>query len=606
MTSYTSQENMSISSTTLGFPLGFGASKFNGKEGITVQVRLGSASRSNQIVKYKKKPVTTTLRWNDSVNDEGEEGFICEHNKIGYVCYGKNNTYCDQTSIDDLEEDEIIHFLQIVSCQHIKKSGKKCGKVDCTKHTPAPIPSPVPTKCRHVRTKGKRKGMDCGKDCERGMDYCQKHSLSDTNSISSDSSAATAPVETEHKRSRYEDAEFVEDKDEEAESDDEESETCSYVFTKGKHKDKACGKDVFHDGLCNKHAHAAAKKAAKRIEKSDSSSDEQAQMASSSKLENMVDALLSALPGLLEGSLKDKYIEKAMEALQTEEAKVAISLAIKPHVPAPKSPRKAKKPKDPAAPKAACSSWIWFCKENRRTVMDENGCSSQESTKLLSGIWKTISAKKKAKYTKLAANDKARFLKEKEAYEPSEEWKEKIASYKKTNGKGKSKGKAKGGLKRPRSSYNYFCGDKQVRATVKRDNPDMDSKEVFTELGRIWSEDMTDEDKQEYIDMATADKERYTAAKSQRDSEQEPKSPKAKSSRSDTDSDTKKKGRKRSKKKDKKRSTVTAPISPFIIYAQETRAGLREKHPDWSADQLTKKLQKKWGKLSAEQQAQYK
>jgi len=100
--------------------------------------------------------------------------------------------------------------------------------------------------------------------------------------------------------------------------------------------------------------------------------------------------------------------------------------------------------------------------------------------------------------------------------------------------KGKRKKKDKDAPKAAKSAYIFHCVAN--RPVVKRDNPDIDNKEVTRELGAIWTgkykdnhptkagEDhpnpLSDEDKQEFVDLAAEDKER---ARTEREEEKEKK-----------------------------------------------------------------------------------
>ena len=66
--------------------------------------------------------------------------------------------------------------------------------------------------------------------------------------------------------------------------------------------------------------------------------------------------------------------------------------------------------------------------------------------------------------------------------------------------------------KRCCSSYIFYC--KYKRNKIKENNPDMDSKEIVRELGRSWREDLSDEEKQPFVDEASKDKTRYDEQKS--------------------------------------------------------------------------------------------
>jgi len=105
----------------------------------------------------------------------------------------------------------------------------------------------------------------------------------------------------------------------------------------------------------------------------------------------------------------------------------------------------------------------------------------------------------KAKYQELAHEDKARFKKEMENYVPSEvvEKEEKKEKFK----------KAKDAPKNARSAYIFYS--QNARALIKEENPEMNGKEIMTEMGRRWKEIKDTNEAEKYHEMATADKERY-------------------------------------------------------------------------------------------------
>ena len=74
---------------------------------------------------------------------------------------------------------------------------------------------------------------------------------------------------------------------------------------------------------------------------------------------------------------------------------------------------------------------------------------------------------------------------------------------------GRRKGKPKDNAvpKKNCSSYIFFCKD--ARKQVKDEHDDWKATEVTAEIGRIWKEEMTEEMKKPYVEMAVKDKERY-------------------------------------------------------------------------------------------------
>jgi len=85
---------------------------------------------------------------------------------------------------------------------------------------------------------------------------------------------------------------------------------------------------------------------------------------------------------------------------------------------------KTKKLKDPLKPKRSKSSYLFFCTDIRESVTEElkskgdgiKGITISEVSKKLGSIWKTISDDDKAKYAKMADDDKDRYKMEMDNY----------------------------------------------------------------------------------------------------------------------------------------------------------------------------------------------
>ena len=144
-------------------------------------------------------------------------------------------------------------------------------------------------------------------------------------------------------------------------------------------------------------------------------------------------------------------------------------------------------------------------------------------------------------------------------------------------------GKKTNGIKRPKSSYIFFCS--AYREQVKEDNPDMGAKEIMSELGKIWKE-LGEDDRQEFVVQALADKERYAREKAS--------SPKE---------EPKKKG-KSTKEKDPNRPKRKK--SSYILFCQEKRNEVKEDNPEWGPRDVTSELGRLWRELDEEEKAQYK
>ena len=130
--------------------------------------------------------------------------------------------------------------------------------------------------------------------------------------------------------------------------------------------------------------------------------------------------------------------------------------------------------------------------------------------------------------------------------------------------------------KRGCSSYIFFCKD--MRAKIKEQFPDMTAKDITSELGKRWK-DLSDEDKEQYIDDAATDKARYME-------EMKEYTPSAEWVASDSD------GGKKSKKK--RKPGPKRALSAYIFFCQEMREKVKEENDEMSAKDITSELGRMW------------
>lgn len=151
-----------------------------------------------------------------------------------------------------------------------------------------------------------------------------------------------------------------------------------------------------------------------------------------------------------------------------------------------------KKNKHKDEPKKPKSAYICFCTDKRHEVKDKNdGISNTDIMSELGKMWKSLSEGDKAKWEKVAIEDKQRYATEMKNFytEHPEEVKEE-----------KSK------IKKPVSAYVIFSNMK--RPEVKISNPDSSPKQILTLLGKLWNE-LSEDDKEQYKELAAEDKVRY-------------------------------------------------------------------------------------------------
>ena len=132
-----------------------------------------------------------------------------------------------------------------------------------------------------------------------------------------------------------------------------------------------------------------------------------------------------------------------------------------------------------SGPKRGLTAYIFFCKEQRVLIKEENTeLSTKEMTSELGKRWSNLSDKDRKPYIKLAENDKARYEKEKTTWVKPDD--EPLESKKKSKKKSKTQSKT-------HNKYGYVLYCKEKRPTLKSDNTDWTSNQITKELGRAWN-----------------------------------------------------------------------------------------------------------------------
>lgn len=161
--------------------------------------------------------------------------------------------------------------------------------------------------------------------------------------------------------------------------------------------------------------------------------------------------------------------------------------------------RRSKKKKDPKKPKRNMSAFFLYSNANRSRVKEENpDITFGEVAKLLSKEFKNISAEERAKYDKLALEDKERYKREMEDYEPPSDDDEAPAK--------KKKKKDPNAPKRNMSAYFIYSQD--IRSTVRVENPEAG----FGDIAKIISKQfkaLSEAERKKYDNLALEDKARY-------------------------------------------------------------------------------------------------
>jgi hypothetical protein len=174
------------------------------------------------------------------------------------------------------------------------------------------------------------------------------------------------------------------------------------------------------------------------------------------------------------------------------------------------SSKKASK-KGPSKNKTA---YNFFCSEERLKVKEQlPDLSNKEIFTEMGSRWATLKEKSPtalAKYQKMADEDKARYLTEKENYVPQEKEDEEVEEEPKKKRKAKV---IKDGPKKAKTSYMFFC--EAERKVVNKEKPDLNGKEVLVELGSRWAA-LKEKDPKKiktYENLAEKDKLRYQSEK---------------------------------------------------------------------------------------------
>lgn len=281
----------------------------------------------------------------------------------------------------------------------------------------------------------------------------------------------------------------------------------------------------------------------------------------------IMEALSTQIIATLEGAPAKHGKAKVadlVQLFQSEEVQTALTAIVSANIKSVKKANTAVKLKDPHAPKRGKSAYLFYCNDKRAEVTarmritaeefeelpDENPngtdknrdktldvvCKKDYSkdkddedyynprtpfmSKELGRMWKELSDKHKKKYVKMADRAKDEYKTAIADYErPSDEelaaLPENQRRVKRASKESKPrKTKDPNAPKRPTSAFLYFSKD--MRATIKEENPELDGKDVQKEVGRVWKEDYADEKKRaKWVALAAKDKERYEAEKAE-------------------------------------------------------------------------------------------
>lgn len=205
---------------------------------------------------------------------------------------------------------------------------------------------------------------------------------------------------------------------------------------------------------------------------------------------------------------KKKYMEKSAEDAErykadVEEWEAAVEEAgftprqVRRYLKEVKERKKI--PKGPTKPR---SPYAFFMMTMHKELAEDMDFT--ERTQTMSRKWKELDEDGKTEYVEKSHADKDRY--EKELKEFLEEHPEAL----KYQPKKRKRIKEEGEPKRAKTAYIFYTMDQ--RPKVKEANPEMESKDIMRELGKMWKK-LSESKKRKYNDMAHKDSKRYKREK---------------------------------------------------------------------------------------------
>ena len=252
-------------------------------------------------------------------------------------------------------------------------------------------------------------------------------------------------------------------------------------------------------------------------------------------------------------------------------------------------------------PKRPANAYLLFGNEERDVVLKDNPDIAHKDIMVeLGKRWKQVDAKRKAALEAEAA-------KLKKVYD------EKLAQWKLSKVLPVQKQKPK----RPASAYILF--GKEERDVVLKDIPDIDAKEVMTELGKRWRQ--LDPERKEALEAESAklwtnyeeelaqwklDNEAdkpSTSDSPEVNGEEVSKTPKKRKKKHDSDRDDGTAGSAKSKSKASASDKPKRPGSAYILFGNEERGAIAKDNPDFAQKDVMAELGKRWKQVDAKRKA---
>eukprot|EP00954_Amorphochlora_amoebiformis_P008945 695293-Amorphochlora_amoeboformis.AAC.1 len=240
-----------------------------------------------------------------------------------------------------------------------------------------------------------------------------------------------------------------------------------------------------------------------------------------------------------------------------------------------------KKKKDKNAPKIAGTAYSFFAKEHRKKISNENPeAKFAEISKMLGQKWKSLSVEEKKPFGELSAEDKLRYKKEKTQYDIDNPEQAQSSSRK----------RKKGGPKKAKSAFTFFSQAK--RKAIQDANPDKGFGAISKLVGEKWKQ-LSAEDKEEYLELASKDKVRAKEDRKKYDEEHK------------DDPDDEDVGSKKKKRRKKVAGQPKRAKSAYLFFTQDKRAEVVEQNPEAKPKDIMKILGGKWKGLSSEDKGPY-
>ncbi|KAL7546124.1 hypothetical protein ACHAWF_009464 [Thalassiosira exigua] len=171
--------------------------------------------------------------------------------------------------------------------------------------------------------------------------------------------------------------------------------------------------------------------------------------------------------------------------------------------------KKKKKNKDPNRPKRNMSAFFLYSNEHRSRIKQENPeAKFGDIAKLLSAEFKSIGPSERARWDHLAAQDKERYLREMEDYEPPTEESDSDSDSDDGGRRKKKKKKKKDPNAPKRNQSSFFLYSNATRADVKVANPEAKFGQIAQIISRHFKA-LPEEERAYWDQKAAEDKVRY-------------------------------------------------------------------------------------------------